>query len=138
MKATARHKKLAALLGDGKPVGAAMIEAGYTKQAAAQGWSKVPSTVLGILPKKAQKLIRLGRETGKEDRRAMVLGRLLENSATGKDGGAMSAKILGSDRELNMWTPDSQTGVIVLNMSQAKIDELMQPPVELDSEETQK
>jgi hypothetical protein len=138
MKVTARHKKLASLLGDGAAVGAAMIEAGYSKQAAAQGWAKVPKVVLGILPKKAKKLITLGREIGKDDRRAMVLGRLMENTTQGKDGGAMSAKILGSDRELNMWQPDSQTGLIVLNApnwTEEQMKQMMTPPVDLDKPE---
>jgi hypothetical protein len=44
----------------------------------------------------------------------LVRGRLLSNTITGKDGGAMSAKILGSDTELNMWTPEFQQGLIIL------------------------
>jgi hypothetical protein len=34
--------------------------------------------------------------------------------AISKDGGSMSAKILGSDSELNMWTPENMQGVIIL------------------------
>ena len=32
----------------------------------------------------------------------------------GKDGGAQSAKILGSDKELGMWQPDMQAGLVVI------------------------
>jgi hypothetical protein len=45
----------------------------------------------------------------------LALGRLAENAIKGKDGGAQSAKILGSHREFNAWTPDNQMGVILLN-----------------------
>jgi len=53
-------------------------------------------------------------KTDKETRKYLVRGRLLENTIAGKDGGAMSAKILGSDRELAMWEPELNQGVIVL------------------------
>jgi len=39
--------------------------------------------------------------------------RLAQNAIAGKDGGAQSAKILGSDRRVNMFTPDGQVGVTV-------------------------
>lgn len=49
----------------------------------------------------------------------MVIGRLAVNTARGKDAGAMSAKILGSRRELNMFTPENQVGVFVVNPPQS-------------------
>lgn len=56
-------------------------------------------------------------------------GRLLSNTITGKDGGAMSAKILGSETELNMFTPEFQQGVIVLtppvSLTREKLDEML-------------
>jgi hypothetical protein len=113
-KTKAQHQKLAKLLGDGVPVCSALEQAGWAPTQAAKGYAKVPDAVLGMLPAKAQRLIQLGRETGKEDRKALIRGRLIDNATNGKDGGAMSAKILGSDSELNMWTPEQMTGVIVL------------------------
>lgn len=39
-----------------------------------------------------------------------------------KDGGAMSAKILGSDSELNMWVPEQNQGLVIINVPQSAID----------------
>jgi hypothetical protein len=47
---------------------------------------------------------------------------LLDNTLKGKDGGAMSAKILGSDSELSLWTPEFQQGLVVIQMPQYAID----------------
>jgi hypothetical protein len=46
----------------------------------------------------------------------------VDNIVKGKDGGAMSAKILGSDTELNLWQQDFQQGLIVLQAPQWAID----------------
>ena len=116
-KTKAQHRKLGSLLANDVPVGQALREAGWSERQSAKGWEAVPDCVLVKLPKKAHKLIALGK-TDKETRRNLVRGRLLENTISGKDGGAMSAKILGSDSELNLWTPEYQQGVIVLNAPQ--------------------
>jgi hypothetical protein len=47
---------------------------------------------------------------------------LLDNAIQGKDGGAMSAKILGSDSELNMWAPEQNQGLVIINVPQYAID----------------
>src|SRR5436309_2139548 len=107
-KTKAQHQKLANLLGKGVPVTKAMVQAGWSENQAAKGWSKVPQAVLTALPKSAQRLAALGRDTDKDTRKHIIRGRLLENALRGKDGGAMSAKILGSDTELNLWTPEFQ------------------------------
>ena len=119
-KTKQQHEKLAKLLDAGTPVCAALEQAGWSPTQAAKGTSKIPQAVYSMLSKKAKGLITLGRETGKEDRKSLVLGRLIENVTQGKDKGAMSAKILGSDRELNLWSPDSQTGVIILQQPSAE------------------
>ena len=120
-KSAKQHKKLAALLADGTQVGEALLAAGYAQNTADKGWAAVPDAVMAQLPKKAHKLVALGK-TDKEIRKHLIRGRLTENILSGKDGGAMSAKILGSDSEINMWTPDFQTGVIVLHAPQYALD----------------
>jgi hypothetical protein len=102
---------------------------------ARKGLAKVPLAVYGMLSKKGQSLIKLGKETGKEDRKHLVRGRLIENITKGSDKGAMSAKILGSDSELNMWQPELQAGLIVLqvpqqilNMTDQERADLLKPP----------
>jgi hypothetical protein len=125
-KTREQHECLAKLLpavqNKAMTIKAAMLQAGYSEAQAAKGWSKVPQASLKLLPEKMQRLIKLGRTTPAQDMRALVHGRLIDNVTTGKDAGAQSAKILGSSRDLNMWTPDMQMGVIVLNTPQRALD----------------
>lgn len=120
-KTPAQHKKLASLLAQDVPVGEALREAGWTDRQAMKGWSAVPDRVIINLPKKAQRLMALGK-TDKESRKNLVRGRLVDNVVKGKDGGAMSARILGSDTELSMWQTEMQMGVVILQTPQAAID----------------
>src|SRR5262249_48825995 len=121
-KTPQQHAKLASLLAQNAPVGQALREAGWSPIQAAKGWESVPSGVLAQLPKKGKRLAALGKGTDKETRRNIIRGRLLENVFSGKDGGAQSAKILGSDRELAMWEPEAQQGVIVLQVPPAALE----------------
>jgi len=121
-KSPEQYKKLADLLGDGIPVKDAMVKAGWSETQAAKGWQKVPKGVIKMLPKSAKRLMELGKTTPAEDMRALVHGRLIDNLTKGTDKAAQSAKILGTSRDLNMWTPDLQMGVIVLNTPQWVID----------------
>ena len=123
-KTPEQRRKLANLLGKGMPVGKAMVRAGWSEAQAAKGWKKVPAAVVTALslPKSAKNLIALGKGTQAEDMRAMVHGRLIRNIASGTDKGAQSAKILGSSRDLNMWTPEQAMGLIILATPQSVID----------------
>jgi hypothetical protein len=121
-KTKAQHQKLADLLGKGVPVTKAMVQAGWSEAQAAKGYAKVPEAVLKLMPKRARTLIALGKTTEPDDMRALVHGRLIENVTKGTDKAAQSAKILGSSRELNMWQPDTQSGVIVLTVPQSVLD----------------
>jgi len=123
-----QHAQLARLLAEEVPVGEALRTAGWSPTQAAKGWEAVPDLVLAKLPAKAKKLVALGK-TDKETRRHLVRGRLLSNTISGKDGGAMSAKILGSDTELNMWQPEMNQGLIILtppaSLTREKLDEML-------------
>lgn len=121
-KTPAQYNKLANLLAENMPVSEAMVKAGWSKQQAAKGWKKVPQGVIKMLPKSAQRLINLGKTTPADDMRALVQGRLIDNVTKGSDKGAQSAKILGTSRDLNMWTPDQLSGVIILQAPQWAID----------------
>jgi len=48
----------------------------------------------------------------------LIRARIVDNIQKGKDGGAISAKILGSDSELNMWTAELQQRLIILQTPQ--------------------
>lgn len=112
-KSKAQRAKLAQLLANDTPVGAALIAAGWSETQAMKGWGAVPDAVYQKLPKEAKRLMALGK-IHKDARRDLVRGRLVSNTISGRDGGAQSAKILGSDTELNMWQPELNQGVIIL------------------------
>src|SRR5215470_7728550 len=108
-KTEAQHKKLAGLLAG--PVSKkeitiqeALLDSGYSELQSRKGLAAVPDTVLRMLPRNAKRLIKLGAIDPKVQEH-LVRGRLADNVIKGKDGGAMSAKILGSDKRLSMWQP---------------------------------
>jgi hypothetical protein len=133
-KTPAQHRKLASLLAQDVPVGEALREAGWSARQSTKGWDAVPDKVMIKLPKKAQRLMALGK-TDKESRKNLVRGRLVDNIVKGKDGGAMSAKILGSDTELNLWQPEFQQGLIILQAPQYALDHKAEMLAAADAEE---
>jgi len=96
----------------------ALIESGYSPTQAKRGWDTVPTKVREIVGKKRCTMIEKGRRiaSSPELARDMVLGRLATNVEHGKDGGTASAKALGNWRELDLFTPNIQQGVIILNV----------------------
>lgn len=44
-----------------------------------------------------------------------IIHRLHENVLDGKDKAVMSAKVLGSHKKLNLWQPEFQQGIVILN-----------------------
>ena len=113
-KAKPNQKKAASLLAQGESYSSALLAAGYSPNVAKKGRAGVPDAVLRMVPKKAAKLRELGK-LGSDVYRELVLGRLAENTIQGKDAGVMSAKTLGSTKELDMFRTESQVGVIVVN-----------------------
>jgi hypothetical protein len=64
-----------------------------------------------------------------------VRGRGCSRTSKGTDKGSLSAKYLGSTRELNLFTPDQMTGIVVLqmppqlaNMTDEERADLLKPP----------
>jgi hypothetical protein len=98
-----------------------LLEAGYSEKQSSKGWAAVPDGVKLLLPAKAKRLMNLG-SVDPQTRRKLVRLRLVDNVIKGKDGGAMSAKILGSDSELNMWQPELNQGLVIISVPQSAID----------------
>jgi hypothetical protein len=121
-KTPEQYQKAADLIGAGEPISKALTEAGWSQKTANKGVAAIPEGVMKLLPKNQQALIALGKSTEPEDVRHLVSGRLIQNVTQGKDKGSLSAKILGGRRDLNMWTPDMQLGVIILQTPQSAID----------------
>ena len=116
---TARQLKAAALLADGKPIMHAMKEAGYSHATSLQGMAAVPKTVLALMPQESN-LIDLGRAVTPEQQENMVRGRLMLNVMKGRDAGVNSAYRLGQDKRVNMFQPDTQVGVVLVQVPDSK------------------
>ena len=133
----ARLKKLAAALNEGIPVCAALEQAGWSESQAKKGFQKVPQAVFGMLNtptrKRIENLINLGKSFTPEDQENLVRGRLADNVVKGSDRGVMSAKALGSDKRVSMFTPEFQQGIIVLqppNMTAEQMQKALEAPDE--------
>lgn len=93
----------------------ALMDAGYAEKTANMGWEAVPNRVMRLLAKKGVRLKELG-TIDAQTQEQLVRGRLVYNTIKGSDKGVLSAKALGSDRRVNMFQPDIQAGVIVLQV----------------------
>ena len=129
-KTEAQHKKLAGLLAG--PVSKkemtiqeALLDSGYSELQAKKGLAAVPDTVLRMLPRNAKRIIKLG-SIDPDTQQKIVRGRLVENTLKGKDGGAISAYRLGQDKRVNMWQPETQQNILVLQAPRADIDKMME------------
>lgn len=93
------------------------LSAGYSENVASMGLTNMPKHIRTYVlsrRKKLSKLAQLARHVTAEDQELTVRGALLANVATGKDQACNSLKMLGQDKRVAMFTPDSQTGVIVI------------------------
>lgn len=113
MHVTDRQRKAADNLASGMSIRQSMIDAGYSVGIANEGIAGVPQRVIKLLGKKGMRLAALG-EIDASTQEKITRGRLVYNVIQGIDKGAQSAKLLGSDRRVNMFTPDTQIGVIAL------------------------
>jgi len=109
-----RAKKAAANLTKGMTIKEALMTAGYSTHTASRGIASIPKKVLRILGRGAQNLRALG-EIEPEDQEKLVRGRLVYNVIKGQDKGVNSAYRLGQDKRVNMFTAESQTGIVILN-----------------------
>lgn len=120
MHVTERQRKLVEELS--KPavvLRTAMMNAGYTEYTANNGMASIPKRVLQLIARKGVKFVELGKMDAATQEQ-LVRGRLVYNTIQGKDSGVMSAKALGSDRRVNMFTPETQVGVVLVQTSESK------------------
>jgi phage terminase large subunit-like protein len=110
-----KYREMATKLAKGERPKDVLLDAGYSETQAAKGWAAVPDTVKNLLPAKGKHLINLG-SIDPQAQEKLVRGRLVKNAIEGKDGGAMSAKILGSDKRLSMWQPEFQNGLVIIEV----------------------
>jgi hypothetical protein len=112
---TPEMAKTAALaLANGMSAPRALRAAGFPESACRRGKKAINRMIRAELKTLGRKYIELGRDLTPEDQAAIVRGRLLENTIIGTDAGVQSAKQLGADRRVAMWTPDSVQGLVIL------------------------
>ena len=121
---TDRHRQVAhGILVEGKPIRTALLDAGYSQASANQGMARIKRS-LPLAAAYAQEVERLKNlpVPPAQARAQIVRAKLLENVANNRDDAVQSLKLLGQDRELSMWQPDFQSGVIVLSVPAALQD----------------
>ncbi len=121
---TDRHRQVANdILVKGKPIRTALLDAGYSQASANQGMARIKRSV-PLAVAYAQQIERLKNLPAPpaEARAQIVRAKLLENVANNCDNAVQSLKLLGQDREVSMWQPEVQQGIVVLNMPTALQD----------------
>jgi hypothetical protein len=98
----------------------AMEAAGYAPSCARRGWTqlnkKCKEQYALALNITLAELDGMGGRLTPEQRARVIRGKALKNIAEGKDESVGSMKLLGSDRAVNLFAPDSITGIFVLEM----------------------
>ena len=109
-----RHERIAEALAGGAEIQQTMLSEGYGIAQASRGIAGVPKTALVLLLEKTHPdLVEYAALDG-ASLKSLIIGRLGKNVAEGRDGGVMSAKTLGSLKELNMFQAESQVGVVIV------------------------
>jgi len=115
---TDRHRNVATgILVEGKPIRTALLDAGYSQASANQGMARIRRS-LPLAAAYAQEVERLKNNLVPPPavRAQIVRNKLLENVAQNRDNAVQSLKLLGQDRELSLWQPEAQAGIIILNV----------------------
>ncbi len=97
---------------------------GYSQSVANQGWDAVPNRALKLMKghSKGKRFRELGKSLPVPEQEALVRGALISNIEGGEDKAIQSIKALENTRDLGMFQPEIQTGIVVLNLPQSAID----------------
>lgn len=114
-KTPEQYKQAAKDIAEGKSIYKSLKDNGWSEGQAKKGRASLSGPILSELKKQGVVLMKIGKEASLEDQKNLVLGRLITNVAAGTDGGSASAKLLGSQKDLNMFTPENAQGQIVIN-----------------------
>jgi hypothetical protein len=115
-RVTERHQQVARRFG-GKPIRPALLEAGYSPPSANQGMARLRRSI-PLAAAYAQEIARLKNlpVPTAEVRAQIVRAKLLENLRNNRDNAVQSLKLLGLDREVSLWQPESALGLIVVQL----------------------
>jgi hypothetical protein len=123
----ANYKQLAEALDEaarnGNPVRDVLLANGYSQSVANQGWDAVPNRALKLMKghSKGKRFRELGKSLPAPEQEALVRGALISNIQAGEDKAIQSIKALGSTRDLGMFQPEMQTGVVIISVPQSAI-----------------
>ena len=115
---TERHRQVARkILVEGKPIRTALLEAGYSQPSANQGMARIRRSIplAAAYAQEIERLKNLPVPTA-EVRAQIVRAKLLENLRNNRDNAVQSLKLLGLDREVSLWQPESALGLIVVQL----------------------
>lgn len=100
----------------------ALVALGVSEKQASKGWAIVKArsalrSALAVAREERLKgFVAADSTPGVDQEMAMINARLRSNILNGEDKGVQSAKLLGSRKDLNMWTADSLTGVFLIEV----------------------
>src|SRR5690348_2759142 len=105
-----------------KKIGVAMIAGGYAKSSSQRGKASMTHTdrdkfdnaVERHMKRTLGEYAELGEKITAEQQEKLVRGALIANVASGEDKAVGSLRLLGNDKRVNMFTPESASGVIVI------------------------
>jgi hypothetical protein len=111
-------KRFAEALVRGATIEEAALRAGYSQTVAKRGKAGISKGCLeayqAAMNKELQKLTQIGEGVTAQQQESLVRGKLVQNVVEGKDEAAHSLKMLGQDRRVNMFTPESATGIVII------------------------
>jgi hypothetical protein len=115
---TERHRQVARkILVEGKPIRTALLEAGYSQPSANQGMARIRRSIplAAAYAQEIERLKNLPVPTA-EVRAQIIRAKLLEKLRNNRDNAVQSLKLLGLDREVSLWQPESALGLIVVQL----------------------
>lgn len=100
----------------------ALLDLGFSEAQSDKGWAKVKNSAYlreALAAAKSEELseiVSVGRNIDASTQENLVRGKLVQNALAGKDHAVGSLKLLGQDKRVNMFTPDSVTGVFIMEV----------------------
>lgn len=111
-------KRFAEAMVRGATIEEAALRAGYSQSVAKRGKAGISKACLeahqAAVKKEVQKLAQIGEGVTAQQQENLVRGKLVQNVVEGKDEAPQSLKMLGQDRRVNMFTPESATGIVII------------------------
>jgi hypothetical protein len=116
-KTDRQNRKAAKLIASGVGFKDALIASGYSPKQARKGRAALGKRLRGMVQEELLANLDLFAELGAgltpELTEDVIRGRLVDNLLKGEDRATQSAKLLGSDKRLNMFGPDAQNCIVL-------------------------